>query len=268
MDKATIIGLVGAFAIVGAAIVIGGSPVIFVNVPSALIVILGALFVVCMKYSFEKMGNALKVAGKAFKVKLDTPESIIAECVHLSNIVRKDGPLGLESVVIENNFLSRGVRLLVDGTEADIVKIIMEREKDAVIERHDEGKAIFMAVNEVAPAMGMIGTLVGLVQMLSNMNDPKQIGPAMAVALLTTLYGAILSNMVAKPIADKLALRSEEEDLLNSLAVEGVYAMAKGYNAMVIEETLLSSINRKRREKFGDDKESLIAEKKEKAKAA
>lgn len=250
MDLATLVGLIGAFIIVGSAIYIGGSPIIFVNIPSVLIVVLGTGFVVAMKFSLDKMGKAFKVAMNAFFYRSISAEEMISECVRLAAISRKEGPLGLEKEDIKNEFLGRGIRLLVDGTDAEIIRVIMDRERLAVTERHSEGQSIFMAINEVAPAMGMIGTLIGLVQMLANMSDPSAIGPAMAVALLTTLYGAILSNMVAKPISDKLAMRSTEEELLNQLSIDAVYAMSKGHNSMVVQESLVCYLSSKKRDEF------------------
>lgn len=261
MDLATLLGLLGGIIIVGSAIVYGGSPIIFVNIPSILIVCFGSLFVVTMKFSFQKLKNAFSVAAKAFFFKTEDPIAVIQECIHLAAISRKKGPLGLESEVIKNKYLERGVRLYVDGTDADIIKVIMQKEKFSILERHEDGQKIFLAINEVAPAMGMIGTLIGLVQMLVSMDDPAKIGPAMAVALLTTLYGALIANLIAKPMADKLELRSTEEELVNTLCVEAVYAMAKGYNSMIVEESLVSYLSQKKRQEYEVKKEIELNQK-------
>ncbi|NQY99788.1 MAG: MotA/TolQ/ExbB proton channel family protein [Bdellovibrionales bacterium] len=258
MDIATVVGLIGGLAVVGAAIVFGGSPVIFVNIPSFLIVIVGSIFVVAMKFSVQKLTNAVAVAMKAFFFTLETPEEIIIEAVKLAKIARKDGPLGLEKTQVANKFLARGVRLVVDNTDADVARQIMDRDRISTTDRHGEGQEIFNALNDVAPAMGMIGTLIGLVQMLSNMSDPKSIGPAMAVALLTTLYGAIVSNMIAKPIADKLSLRANEEEFLNTLCIDAIHAIGKGYSPMIVEESLVSYLSLKNRDKFAEEKDELL----------
>lgn len=238
MDLATLIGLLGAFGIIATAIVIGGSALIFLNVPSLLIVGLGTIMVVLMKFPLAHFFSAFKIAMKAFLHKPEDPQSLIREGVELANIARKEGVLGLEGREISNPFLERGIQLCVDGHEPEFVRQMLNKDVNLTIERHERGQAIFRAIGDVAPAMGMIGTLIGLVQMLSNMDDPKAIGPAMAIALLTTLYGAIIANAFAIPIADKLALRSNEERLNKALILEAINAIQEGINPRVMEELL------------------------------
>ena len=199
MDIASLVGIIGAFGIVIAAMVTGGDIGVFVNVPSLLIVIGGSLFVVLMKFPLAHFLAVGKVVGKAFKFKSVKPEDIIAETVDLADAARKGGLLSLEDKEVSTDFMQRGIQLLVDGHDPDIVKALLNKEKGLTTERHEYGSDIFKAIGDVGPGMGMIGTLVGLVQMLSNMSDPKSIGPAMAVALLTTLYGAMLATMFALP---------------------------------------------------------------------
>jgi chemotaxis protein MotA len=238
VDLATLIGLVGALGIIMAAIVLGGSALIFLNVPSLLIVGLGTVLVVLMKFPLAHFFSAFKIAMKAFLHKPEDPQQLIREGVELANIARKEGVLGLEGREIDNPFLERGIQLCVDGHEPEFVRQMLNKDVNLTIERHERGQAIFRAIGDVAPAMGMIGTLIGLVQMLSNMDDPKAIGPAMAVALLTTLYGAVIANAFAIPIADKLALRSNEERLNKALILEAINAIQEGINPRVMEELL------------------------------
>lgn len=238
MDLATLIGLVGSFGIIIAAIVIGGSALIFLNVPSLLIVGVGTIMVVLMKFPLAHFLSAFKIAMKAFLHKPEDPQQLIREGVELANIARKEGVLGLEGQEIENPFLKRGIQLCVDGHEPEFVRQMLTKDVNLTIERHDKGQAIFKAIGDVAPAMGMIGTLIGLVQMLSAMDDPKAIGPAMAVALLTTLYGAVIANAFAMPIADKLAHRSSEERLNKTLILEAINAIQEGINPRIMEELL------------------------------
>ncbi len=238
MDLATLIGLVGALGIITTAIIIGGSALIFLNVPSLLIVGLGTVMVVLMKFPLAHFFSAFKIAMKAFMHKPEDPQSLIREGVELANIARKEGVLGLEGREISNPFLERGIQLCVDGHEPEFVRQMLNKDVNLTIERHERGQAIFRAIGDVAPAMGMIGTLIGLVQMLTNMDDPKAIGPAMAVALLTTLYGAVIANAFAIPIADKLALRSNEERLNKALILEAINAIQEGINPRVMEELL------------------------------
>lgn len=238
MDIASLIGILGAFGIVVAAMVTGGDAGVFINVPSALIVLGGSLFVVLMKFPLAHFLGMGKVIGKAFKFKSIKPEDIIAETVDLADAARKGGLLSLEDKEVSSDFMQRGIQLLVDGHDPDIVKTLLNKEKSLTTERHAYGSGIFKAIGDVGPAMGMIGTLVGLVQMLSNMSDPKSIGPAMAVALLTTLYGAMLATMVALPIADKLDARKAEEELNQALIIDGLLAIQAGQNPRVIEQML------------------------------
>ena len=252
MDIATLVGLLGAFGIIIAAILFGGSAIIFVNIPSLLIVGGGTMFAVVMKFPLKHFFSAFKVAMKAFFSKPEDPVKLIEEGVLLANIARKEGVLGLEGQDIENEFLQRGIQLCVDGHEPDFVRTMLGKDINLTIERHERGQAIFKAIGDVAPAMGMIGTLIGLVQMLSAMDDPKAIGPAMAVALLTTLYGAIIANAFALPIADKLAHRSQEERLNKGLILETISSIQEGLNPRVMEELLKTYLPASQRDAVGE----------------
>lgn len=238
MDLATLVGLIGGFAIVIFAMVLGGSLGMFVDVPSILIVLVGSTLVCMMKFSLGQFLGATKTVAKAFAFKLDSPEELIANVKELAEESRKGGLLALEGKEIPNEFLKRGIGLLIDGHEADVVKGLLLKDKNLAVDRHKTGARVWEALGDVAPAMGMIGTLVGLVAMLSNMDDPKSIGPAMAVALLTTLYGAMLANMVAIPFSDKLKLRMEEENLIKSMSIDAIMAIQAGQNPRVIEAML------------------------------
>ncbi len=238
MDLATLIGLVGSFGIVITAMLLGGSLSMFVNGPSLLIVFVGTLFVVLMKFSLAQFLGAMKIAVKAFSFKLISPNDLIEEVVELADAARKGGMLALEGKEVSSNFLEKGIQLLVDGHDADVVRSLLKKDLTQTLQRHELGAKIFTAMGDVGPAMGMIGTLVGLVAMLSNMDDPKSIGPAMAVALLTTLYGAMFANMIALPVADKLTLRREEEARVKSMVVDALVAIQAGQNPRVIDSML------------------------------
>jgi chemotaxis protein MotA len=254
MDFATFLGLIGTLGAIFTAIYMGGSAGSFVNGPSILIVVGGTMTVVLMKYPLSVAAQAIKAAAKAFLHKTQTPRELIEKCVDLSSIARKEGVLGLEQVEIENEFLRRGVMLVVDGSEPEIVRKMLSNDINLTIERHEEGQSIFKSIADVAPAMGMIGTLIGLVQMMSNMSDPKALGPAMAVALLTTLYGAVIANAIALPIADKLALRSKHERITKSLILEGVGAIQAGLNPRVVEDLLKTYLPVTQREFVKEEK--------------
>jgi chemotaxis protein MotA len=251
VDIATLIGFLGAIASITGAILIGGSALMFVNIPSLFIVVGGTFAVVLMNFPLAMTLSAFKVALKAFLHKPQSPEDIIEQSMNMANIARREGLLGLESVQVDNEFLKRGVQLVVDGSEPDVIRAMLNKDINLTIERHDNGQQIFKTIADVAPAMGMIGTLIGLVQMMSNMEDPKAIGPAMAVALLTTLYGAVIANALALPIANKLALRSKEERLTKSMILEGIASIANGHNPRVMEEIMKTYLPPKNRNKEG-----------------
>jgi chemotaxis protein MotA len=248
VDLATLIGLVGAFLTVGAAIALGGAPSAFVNVPSLIIVFLGSTLVVLMKFSIGQFLGSVKVAIKAFIYKVADSQDLIDKSVELANQARTSGLLALEEAEIPDPFFKKSINLLVDGHDAEVIKSILDKDMSLTLTRHKDGQAIFKAMGDVAPAMGMIGTLIGLVQMLSVMDDPKQIGPAMAVALLTTLYGAMIANMFALPIAHKLELRSGEEKRAKSLIIDAVLAIQDGQNPRIIQDMLKNYLPTSKRE--------------------
>ncbi|MCE2573696.1 flagellar motor protein PomA [Motilimonas eburnea] len=248
MDLATLIGIIGAFAFVLMAMLMGGELSTFIDVPSVLIVFVGSLFVVLMKYNLGQFLGAAKIGIKAFMFKLEKPEDLITKSVEMADAARKGGFLALEEAEITNAFMQKGIDMLVDGHDADVVRATLEKDILLTSERHIMGAGIFKSLGDVAPAMGMIGTLIGLVAMLSNMDDPKSIGPAMAVALLTTLYGAILANMVALPVSEKLVLRAEEEKLNRVLIMDAVLGIQDGQNPRVIEGLLKNYLAESKRE--------------------
>ncbi len=264
MDIATLLGLIGACAVIAAAIVTGGSAGIFLNVPSLLIVVCGSLLVVLIKFNLMQSLGAFKVATRAFANRLQSREGLIAELIQMSEVSRREGLLALQDQVSDNQFLQRGIGLLVDGVSTEEIRAMLERDMRETADRHNWGAKVFSALGDVAPAMGMIGTLIGLVQMLSAMDDPKQIGPAMAVALLTTLYGAVIANVIALPIADKLKLRRTEEAKLSSICIDGVLAVGEGYNTRMLEGMLKAYLAPSRRE-LPDNQDAEVSELKQAA---
>ena len=240
MDLATLLGILGAFSVILLAIFTNSdtSPLIFLNIPSMLIVLGGSLMVVLMKFTLKQAIGAIKVARKAFKSKEESAEALIEKILEISQTAKKQGLLALDGIELENQFLAQAVQLLTDGHPAEVIREILSKEMQQTLDRHKWGAKIFTALGDVAPAMGMIGTLIGLIQMLSNMADPQSIGPAMAVALLTTLYGAMLANMVALPIADKLTLRKVEEGRMKAICIDGILAIDAGHGARVIDGLL------------------------------
>lgn len=248
MDLATLVGILGAFGIIGGAMTMSGGVGIFIDIPSVLIVIVGTIFVVLMKFSMGQFLGCFKVAGKAFMFKLVDPADLIEEVVELADDARKNGLLALEGKEVSDDFLQSGIQLLVDGHDPEVVRGLLNRDLNEAVKRHEVGSQIWKQMGDTAPAMGMVGTLIGLVAMLSNMSDPASIGPSMAVALLTTLYGAMVANMIALPISDKVALRRDEEGRIKSMVIDALMGIQAGQNPRVIDSMLRNYLPAGKRE--------------------
>jgi chemotaxis protein MotA len=240
LDIATLIGLLGGFGVIMGAIVTGGDFMLFVNIPSILIVVGGTFMVMLMQVSLADFIGSFKVAMRAFFYQTYDSKQLIEEAVQLADVARKNGLLALENQEINNDFLKKGIMLCVDGHEPTLVKKMLGKDIDLTIERHEVGQGMFKNMGIVSPAMGMIGTLIGLIQMLANMSDPSSIGPAMAIALLTTLYGAIIANAFANPVAEKLALASRLERVNRRLIMEIIGGIQEGMNPRVLEQLLFN----------------------------
>lgn len=239
MDLATLIGLVSGLAVVLVAIFLGGEFTTFINLPSILIVVGGAIAATILRFTLADVVIALKTGtATALGQNPTTPQALIDEVAELARGARKKGLIALDGIEVRNEFLKKGVQLCVDGLSFDFIRDALTRDRDLYIERLEEGERVFRAIGEAAPAFGMIGTLVGLVQMLSTMDDPQTIGPSMAVALLTTLYGAMIANLIALPIADKLASKAQVEHLIRTLVIEGTLHIQNRTNPDVIVEFL------------------------------
>jgi chemotaxis protein MotA len=242
MDLATLIGIVLSFGLVASAIMTGGSLLIFISVPSMLIVLGGTVGATLVNYPLGHMLGLVGVVKNAFFAHLDSPQAIIDRFMDYANRARREGILSLEPVIkeVDDDFLRKGLQLTVDGLEPQVIQEILETEISYLEGRHETGADIMGAFGAFSPALGMIGTVIGLVQMLQTMNDPSTIGPAMAVALITTFYGALLANLLFLPMAGKLKTRSKEEVLLKEMMMEGILSISKGENPRIIEEKLNS----------------------------
>lgn len=239
MDIATLIGLIFGLAVIGIAIATGGDIGLFINLPGILIVLGGTLAATLIKFRLVDMISAFALGMRtAFREVASDPNKIYKDVLEMAAAARKSGVLALQDFKIDNALLRLGIRLVVDGHSADNVRHIMDQEINQMLIRQEKGEAMFRGIGDSAPAFGMIGTLVGLVQMLANLSDPGNIGPAMAVALLTTFYGALIANLIAIPIADKLAAKTTQDCIVNDLVFESVMLIHQRQGPQVIAETL------------------------------
>ncbi|NBC49389.1 MAG: flagellar motor protein PomA [Gammaproteobacteria bacterium] len=249
MDLATIIGMVGAIILVVIAISLGASPTVFVNPISLIIVVGGTSMIVLSQMTFSEVRLAAKAVVKAFKMNLPDLSATIEEMLEVAKTARKNGLLALEDHETSSAYLAQGLQMLADGYSPEMLKDVLDKERLMTLERNRAGARAFQLMGDVAPAMGMIGTLIGLVDMLSNMDDPSSIGPAMAVALLTTLYGVLIAQIIAHPIAEKLELRTVEEERLQALWADALLAIQQGLNPRVVEQMLLTYLPKEQRDK-------------------
>jgi chemotaxis protein MotA len=238
MDIATLLGVLLGSGLIAGAILLGGEAALFVNVPGLLIVLGGSFSALFVKFPMKTVLGTFQVTTKAFLEKPLNLEQLIDEITEVATINRRDGTLALERYKTEQTFLQQAISYLVANVEPEFIEASLENDIRILQERHETGQSIFKSLGNSAPAFGMVGTLIGLIQMMASMSDPSQIGPAMAVALLTTFYGALLANLVFMPIADKLGIRSKHEVLARRLIVDGVIAIIKGQAPSVLKECL------------------------------
>jgi len=241
MDIATIIGLVAGTVLLGWAMLGSTDDAgVFLHARAAAIVLGGSAAAALVSFPMRKLMSVARVVKNCFFTRVRDPDDLIAELVRYAEIARRDGVLALESVTDDSSdpFVVAGLQMVVDGSGPDVVESILRSDLEAGEARHAEGKALFDNLARFAPAYGMIGTLIGLVVMLSNVSQPSRIGPAMAVALITTLYGALIANFLALPIAEKLAVRSREESLLKVITIKGVLAIQAGDSPRVVRQKL------------------------------
>jgi len=242
MDIATIIGLALGVTLVLASITIGGSGgmMAFVNAPSLMITVGGTVAALLINFPLKSVLGVFKVVKKCFSTKLPQPQEVISLFSKLATVARRDGLLSLESELdnIDDDFMKRGLEMVVGGTSKEDLQSVLETEVSQVESRHMTGKKIIDSAAAAAPAFGMIGTLIGLVQMLKTLDDPSQIGGGMATALLTTLYGALMANLFCIPLSGKLETRSQEEVVVRELMISGLVALVEGQPPRNVEERL------------------------------
>ena len=255
LDLATLVGLIAGFGLISSAIILGGDPLAFINPPSILIVIGGTIAVTSMCFTIREMTGALKIIAKSFFYSTYQASDAALQMLEISEMARKKGVLSLQNMMDslkEQPFLYKGMLMVVDGTPSEEVESIMRLERNATLERHKKGASILRKAAEYAPAMGLIGTLIGLVQMLGNLEDPTTIGPAMAVALLTTFYGAVLANMVFSPMAAKLERNSTAEATVTSVYMMAISSIGRQESPRRLEMLINSCLPPSKRIQYFD----------------
>ena len=246
MDIATLIGFISGIIfivlsmLIGAGFDVGKALAAFIDIPSIMITVGGTIAATLIANPLPRILQALKAMSKTFMPPKVDPAEGINEIIRLANLARKESLLALEEVsgTLHDNFLKKGVMLIVDGTDPDLVKNILETEMSYIDTRHSNIRGVWDFIGGSAPAWGMVGTLIGLVLMLQDMSDPSMLGPSMATAIITTFYGSIIANFVALPISNKLKIYSNDEMLLKEVMVEGILSIQAGENPRIIEEKL------------------------------
>ena len=253
MDLATVFGITLGFGLIAGAILYNGSLMAFMNTPGALVVIGGTLAATLIRQKLSSVLAAFSVAKQAFLFRLSPVEELVSKLHELAELARKDGVLALEEVEVKDAFLARALVMAIDGLDADFVVSNLRRDAASLLGRHQRGQQVFRFMASTAPAMGMIGTLIGLVNMLQTLDDPASIGPAMAVALLTTFYGAVLAFLVFGPIAEKLEARTKEELLRRNLVIAGIESIICRHNKNLTQTHLDAYLAPRQREAWSLD---------------
>ena len=237
MDITAIGGLIAGVFFIVVSILLGGRLSLFFDAPGIMITIGGTFASMLISYPIHKFMSSIKTAKLAFETQYLNPGIVIKQIIDLAYTARKEGLLALEEMAqtMDDEFLKKGILLIVDGTDPELVRSIMETELAFVEGRHKENQGFWQTMSGLGPSWGMIGTLIGLIAMLDNLDDPSTLGPNMSVALITTLYGTVLANFIADPIANKLKSRSAEEVLLKEVTIEGLLSIQAGENPRIIE---------------------------------
>ena len=249
MDIATGLGLAAGAAVIVTLILMGGDLRMFYDIHAIIIIFGGSFSATLIRFPLNAMMHGLPLGAKfAFTMSNTTPRELVDELAGIAEIARKSGPVGLEKVTPDDPFLAKGIRFVADGYDADFIRDNLERDRDNFLTHLDEGQKIYRAIGDCAPAFGMIGTLIGMVQMFANMTDPSKLGPLMAVALLATLYGALVANLFCLPIADKLHVKLVTEEINRTLIIDGILMIRDSKSPTLVREMLLAYLPEKHRD--------------------
>jgi len=250
MDITTTLGLVFGIGVVVSLILMGGSLGMFIDSHAAIVIFGGTFAATLIRFPLSTMLHGLPLGAKfAFTLRRMSQRDLVDEIAGLAEIARKQGPIGLEKVDLEDPYLAKGIRFVADGYDATFIRDNLERDRDNFLTHLDEGQKIYRAMGDAAPAFGMVGTLIGMVQMFANMADPSTLGPYMAIALCATLYGALVQNFIGIPIADKLHLKFAEEDLNQTLIIDGILQIRDAKSPALVREMLQAYLPEKHRDR-------------------
>lgn len=256
MDVASVIGLLSGIIVMVWTILLSGDISGYIHIPSIICTFGGTIAMTVMAFPFKGLVQSFKSLKYVFIYKPLVAENLIKSIIDLANIARKEGLLALEEAAnnLQDDFLQRGINLIVDGTDPELVRNIMETELSFIEERHDGNRSVFEFMANIGPAFGMIGTLIGLINMLASLDDPSTVGPNMAVAIITTFYGSLIANVFCNPVVSKLKVRSSEEILMKEVMLEGILSIQAGENPRIIEEKLKAFLSPQLRERVSRDK--------------
>jgi chemotaxis protein MotA len=252
MDITSFVGVFLGILCIVVSILLGGSLLVFYDTPSIFIVLGGGIASILISYRGGEIAKIFKVVAKAFFGKEASPGETIRLLIELSQKARREGLLALESDQenIEDDYIRQSLQLIVDGVEPETIRESMELELQNLEARHSKGQGLFKTMAGLFPAWGMIGTLIGLIKLLQALDDPSKIGPAMAVALITTFYGSVLANFICTPIANKLAIKSKEEVQMKEMIIEGILSIQAGENPRIMEHKLKTFLSPEQKQKY------------------
>jgi chemotaxis protein MotA len=248
MDIMTSVGLVSGILVVTVMVLMGGDLHMFVSEHAVIIIFGGSIAATMIRFPLGVMMHGLPLGAKfAFTMSRLSARDLVDELARIAEIARKQGPVGLEKVETNEPFLAKGIRYVADGYDLEFIRDNLERDRDNFLMHLDEGGKIYRAIGDCAPAFGMVGTLIGMVQMFANMTDPSKLGPFMATALLATLYGALVSNLFCLPLADKLHVKLLDEETNRTLIIDGILMIRDSKSPALVREMLLAYLPEKHR---------------------
>src|SRR5215471_10544225 len=248
MDIMTGVGLVAGLIVISVMMIMGGDLHMFVSEHAMIIIFGGSISATMIRFPLSAILHGMPLGAKfAFTMSRLSARDLVDELARIAEIARKQGPVGLEKVETNEPFLAKGIRYVADGYDLEFIRDNLERDRDNFLLHLNEGSKIYRAIGDCAPAFGMIGTLLGMVQMFANMTDPSKLGPYMATALLATLYGALVANMWCLPIADKLHLKLADEEINRTLIIDGILMIREAKSPTLVREMLLAYLPEKHR---------------------